>query len=266
VQLEQSRKEFAQRGFAVAAISYDPVPVLQDFSRRMKIGFPLLSDEGSRVIRAFGVLNTTVKAGALDDGVPYPGIFVVDSAAKVTGKYFEERYQERFTPATILSKQFGVTAGPPVERKTEQLKVTARLSQNTAHPGNRVSVVADIELPSKMHIYAPGVKGYRGVDLAIEKSTDVIVHQLTFPKPRILNLSAIKERVPVYERSVRLERDFTIAAATKTDTLNLKVSLEYQACDDKICYAPATLSFTFTLGVEALERQRVPANLQRKPQ
>src|SRR5215471_11618884 len=116
-------------------MSYDSRAVLQDFTNRMKIGFPLLSDEGSQVIRSFGILNTTVTPGALDDGVPYPGIFVIDASGKVTAKYFEEKYQERFAPATILSKEFGLTAGTRVEKRTDHLKVNAQVSQDRVRPG-----------------------------------------------------------------------------------------------------------------------------------
>lgn len=266
MQLEKSRIEFLKRGLGVAAISYDGQAVLQDFTNRMKIGFPLLSDEGSRVIRSFGILNTTVTPGALDDGVPYPGIFVIDSSGKITAKYFEEKYQERFAPATILSRQFGLLQGPGLEKRTDHLTVSAQLSLDKVRPGNRVSLVAHIELPAKMHIYAPGVRGYRSVDLVIENNPDIIVHETKYPRSRILNLKAIHERVPIYEGRLRLERDFTVSPGIKAGAVELKARLDYQACDDQICYVPASVPFAFSLPVEALERQRVPADLQRKPQ
>jgi AhpC/TSA family protein/cytochrome c biogenesis DsbD-like protein len=265
VQLEKSRNEFIKRGFGVAAISYDSRAVLQNFADRLKIGFPLLSDDGSQVIRSFGILNTTVKPGALDDGVPYPGIFVIDPSGKVTAKYFEEKYQERFTPATILSKQFGIPAGPAVEQKTDHLTVKAQLSQDKARPGNRISLVAQLDLPPKMHIYAPGVKGYRPVALVIEKTPEILVRDARYPKSRVLNLKAIRERVPVYEGRVRLERDFTVVPTIRAETIEINASLEYQACDDQICYAPTKVPLTFSIAIEPLERQRVPEILQRKP-
>ena len=59
----QSRFEELQ-GLGVVAISYDSEEVLADFSRRRAITFPLLSDDDSSVITAFGILNT-VAAEAL---------------------------------------------------------------------------------------------------------------------------------------------------------------------------------------------------------
>src|SRR5262245_41507320 len=231
----------------------------------MKIGFPLLSDEGSAVIRSFGILNTTVTPGALDDGVPYPGILIVDPSGKVTTKYFEEQYQERVTPDTILSKQFGLTQGARFERRTDHLKVTAQVSQEKVRPGNRLSLVANIELPPKMHIYAPGVRGYLPVALLIDQTSDLKVHEMKYPKPRVMNLKAIKERVPIYEGRIRIERDFTVLPTIKAEKLELKGTFEYQACDDRICYTPAKVPLAFSLEVEQLERQRVPEELRRKP-
>jgi AhpC/TSA family protein/cytochrome c biogenesis DsbD-like protein len=265
VQLERSRDQFVKKGLGVVAISYDSRQILQNFSNRMKIGFPLLSDEGSVVIRSFGILNTTVTRGVLDDGVPYPGIFIVDASGKVTAKYFEEKYQERFTPDTILSKEFGLTGGARFERRTDHLKLTAQVSQDQVRPGNRLSVVANIELPPKMHIYAPGVRGYLPVALLIDKSSDIAVHEMKYPKARIMNLKAIKERVPIYEGRIRIERDFTVSPSIKSERLELKGTLEYQACDDQICYAPMKVPLVFSLEVEQLERQRVPEELRRRP-
>ncbi len=265
MQLEKSRDRFIKQGYGVAAISYDSRAILQNFTDRMKIGFPLLSDERSAVIRAFGILNTTVTPGAVDDGVPYPGIYIIDPSGRIRAKYFETKYQERFTPDTILTKEFGVASGPVFQQQTDHLKILAQLSQDKARPGNRLTLTADLELPSRMHIYAPGVKGYRPVSLAIEGGPDVTVHEAEFPKSRIMELKAIKERVPIYEGRIRLSRDFTVSPSVKADRLELRMVLEYQACDDQICYAPVKVPFTFMVDVEQLERQRVPEDIRKKP-
>jgi len=265
VQLEKARDQFVKRGLGVAAISYDSPQILADFSKRMKVQFPLLSDEQSAVIRSFGIFNTTVKPGTRDFGIPHPGIFIVDSSGKVTAKYFEERYQERFTPETILSRQFGDVVGPKSEVNTPHLKVVTSVSQESLRPGNRVSVIADIELPKNMHIYAPGVRGYSPVDLRIEQKPELTIHEMSYPQPRMMNLEVIKERVPVYETRDRIRRDFTLLPTARLNQLELAGSLEYQACDDQICYVPASVPFTFVIQVEPHDRQRVPEQIQKKP-
>jgi Peroxiredoxin len=80
----------------LAAISYDPVATLADFSARRGITFPLLSDPGSDTITRYGILNTTVDAKNALYGYPFPGTFIVDRQGVVTSRYFEEAYQERY--------------------------------------------------------------------------------------------------------------------------------------------------------------------------
>ncbi len=86
----------------LAAISYDPVSVLADFSARRGITFPMLSDPGSETIKRYGILNTTVDAKNALYGYPFPGTFIVDGKGVVTSRFFEDAYQERDTISSIL--------------------------------------------------------------------------------------------------------------------------------------------------------------------
>ena len=58
MELQDRVEELRAQGIGVAAISYDSEQVLADFSQRRGITFPLLSDDDSRVITEYGLLNT----------------------------------------------------------------------------------------------------------------------------------------------------------------------------------------------------------------
>ena len=45
-------------------------------------------------------------------------------------------------------------------------------------------------------------------------------------------------------------------AMAELDALTLSGSLDYQACDDAICYPPASVPLSFTLELERLDYQR----------
>ena len=47
-------------------------------------------------------------------------------------------------------------------------------------------------------------------------------------------------------------------------TFSIEGVLRYQACDDRLCYVPQELPLKWTFQLETLDRQRVPAGLQRK--
>jgi hypothetical protein len=61
-------------------------------------------------------------------------------------------------------------------------------------------------------VYAPGVQGYKPMVLDLESSEDAEFMPAIYPKPKILYLPAIKERVPVFEGKFRIAGDAKIAA------------------------------------------------------
>lgn len=80
--------------------------VLKTFADKSGISFPLLSDEGSTTIDAFGIRNTQMdgkKFGPNDlTGVPHPGTYLVDNKGVVKAKLFLEKYEERHTIDALI--------------------------------------------------------------------------------------------------------------------------------------------------------------------
>ena len=95
----------AKSGIGLAAVSYDAVPILADFSKRRGITFPLLSDPGSATIKRYGILNTTVpETNQQSYGIPFPGTFMLNTQGVVTSRFFEQAYQERSTVGSIMAR------------------------------------------------------------------------------------------------------------------------------------------------------------------
>lgn len=87
MQLQQDLEAIQAAGIQVVGISYDSPDVLSEFAKEKKIGFPLLSDEESKVIEAYHVLNDKVRFERAK-GVPHPGTFVIGPDGKVKAKLF----------------------------------------------------------------------------------------------------------------------------------------------------------------------------------
>ena len=83
------------------AISYDSVEVLAKFAEKRKITFPLLSDAGSKTIKAYGLLNKEAK-GAKIEGIPYPGTMVLDQKGVIRAKLFLDGYKERHATEELI--------------------------------------------------------------------------------------------------------------------------------------------------------------------
>jgi len=273
VELQSNLEKVRAQGLGVAAISYDSVAVLKSFTERRGITFPLLSDPESKNIRDFGILNDQVQEGSTQYGIPYPGTYLVDRDGRVTAKYFEDDFTQRYTSGDILVSRFGERAGAAqTSAEGKHLRVSASASNARVRSGQRISLVLEVELPPRMHVYAPGVSSdYIPVEWSMKESPAIIVRPAAYPAARMLRLEAIGETVPVYQGAFRLVRDVTPArdAALRPlldadGKLTIEGALRYQACDDKVCYPPETVPVRWTLQVEAHDRERAPAELQRK--
>lgn len=266
MELQGRADELRAAGLGLAAISYDPVETLKAFADRHAITFPLLSDAGSEIIRRYGILNTTVKPGARDDGVPFPGTFVLDASGRVVRRFFEMAYQYRNTAASIALELESTGFTPQSAGSLDHDYLAARLgsSDSVVAPGTRFSLVLDIQPKPGLHVYAPGTHEYQVVRLALDDQPIFVAHDVVYPPAEEYYFAPLDERVPVYQKPFRLVRDVTLLVtpetrelASKPDaTLTITGTLDYQACDDEICYPPQSVPVKWTIGLKGLEPSR----------
>ena len=290
MELQGRLEELRAQGLGVAAISYDSQEVLADFSRRLGITFPLLSDDDSSVITEFGILNTVAAEGLgpkrdnpnvvadvakyvsvfgasrLIVGTPFPGTFMLDAAGRVTARFFEEFYRERNTTASVMLRLgAGLSPIAAINGATAHLKLTAYPSNPTVSAGTRFSVAVEVEPNRDIHVYAPGAEamGYRVIKLTLAPSPHVRFKPVEFPASQIYHFEPLDERVPVYQEPFTLLQEVVVeatpqaeAALEELDALTLTGTLDYQACDDQVCFNPVSVPLSFTLDLESHDTQR----------
>jgi hypothetical protein len=100
---------------------------------------------------------------------------------------------------------FGLKLGGETEVSVAGTKIPTRYLDITTFPGNpavapgdRFSVVLDIQPRPNMHVYAPGAKGYQVISLSIEPNPLVRVLLLEYPVSETYFFKALDERVPVF--------------------------------------------------------------------
>jgi peroxiredoxin len=273
VQLQNARERFESQGIKLAAISYDSPEILKDFANRHKIGFSLLADPRSKIIRSFNVLNA--EATGIEKGMAHPGFFYIDKSSVIREKYFEAKYTDRFTPNNVIGKllpELAEEVGQHLE--APHLRLTLAQSDRTAVPGSRVSLIAEVELPPDVHVYSPEVKGYKPIQLALQASPKIELTSLTYPNSKVLYLEAIQEHVPVFEGKFRITQDVTVTPSRTRDiirsvvsagrTISITGELKYQACDKTVCYPPTSVPVMWRLQVLPLDLKRSPEGIRHK--
>lgn len=272
MELEESRPALEKTGRRLVGISYDTVSILASFGARRKIGFPLLSDEGSVLIQRLGLLNEKQPRDSVKYGVPHPGTFVLDKNGRVIAKSFEEDPKERETLGAILSSALDVGSGlVETTHQTGHLSATTSASNAVVRPYQVMRLRLDVRLRRGMHVYAPGVTGYKAIGWEMEESPAFTTRRRFFPPSKQLHLRAIDETLQVYDHdfSVQMEVAFpgheAIAGSLSPDgQLRLAGTVNYQACDEKTCYLPVKLPVSWTFRYENLDEPRVPEAIRHK--
>jgi hypothetical protein len=262
-------------------ISYDPQQVLADFSQRQGITYPLLSDVGSATIKSYGILNTVIEEAlgpngkdpaVLADlqryvtvtqaserfrGIPFPGTFMLDRQGRVTARFFEDYYWERNTVSNIMLR-VGAARTPvdAIRASTEHVDLTAYASDPYASLGTRFSIAVDVKPKKDMHVYGPGATGYRVITLNIAPQAHVRMMPVRYPATETYYFKPLNERVPVYQKPFTLMMDVVPEATAEArkalagrNELVIEGTLDYQACDDRICYNPVSLPLSWKVAL-----------------
>lgn len=154
-------------------------------------------------------------------------------------------------PSTLFSKSAAV-----VERETAHLTLRASLSRETVRPGGRISIAVDVTPKPGMHVYAPGSQ-YRAVALVLKKHPLLDAGDPAYPEPALYLFEPLNEAVLVYSEPFRLAVDVTAgrtpeqrAKLRRLKTLTIAGAIEYQACDDRVCYLPASIPVSWSLRIQ----------------
>ena len=158
--------------------------------------------------------------------------------------------------SVLVSVGLSAQAGAPMRSDTMHLTVNTSISNATVAPGDKVSVTFDITPKRGMHVYAPGKHDYQVIAVKIDPQPWLKVAPTNYPPSEIYDFKELNEKVETYGKPFKLVQDVTIlntAAAKKALSaapVKLSGKLEYQACDDKVCYAPSKIPVTFELSVK----------------
>ena len=136
------------------------------------------------------------------------------------------------------------------------LTVISSLSETTAVPGKKLSIAFEVTPKKNMHVYAPGKHDYQVIAVKIDPQPWLKAQPTSYPPSEIYHFKELDEKVEAYSKPFKIVQDVTVLdtpAARKQlasgTALKLTARLEYQACDDKVCYAPARIPVSFALTV-----------------
>jgi peroxiredoxin len=264
VELQRVREELERAGYVVFAVTYDAQTELKAFAEKHAIDYPLLSDEGSRVIRELGILDEDLEAHharfgvttrAEQHGVAYPMTFVLDNSGRVERKIAEEHYRSRYGGHWLLEELTGVRAvatelraeAPTASAGIASARASLDSSQYFAY--QRLGLHLELTIGHGWHVYGPVVPpGYTG--LQIEAKSDpagVTLGTPRWPPTRPFRVEGLDEQFTVYEGTLEITVPVDFNINRGSGPVRLDIVLRFQACSETECLAPASLALTLTV-------------------
>ena len=260
-------------GVALFAISYDSVEILRAFAEKHGITFPLLSDEGSHVIRQLALLNERVQedhahygiaANPRHVGLPYPGVFVLDERGVITQKRFHESYRERDTGAGLAAQTLGrlevVNAGE-VTRDDAAIRVRAWLDSPTYAFFQRLHLNVEVSVAPGFHVYGhPVPAGFVPLSVQVAPIDGVEIGAAEWPVPHPFKVDGLDEKFWVHEGTVRSSIPLTFSGSPGAGDHVIQVTVSYQACRDAECLMPTLISLPLPVKEVALVGRELPGS------
>ncbi len=263
VQLQQVLPAFEAAGYAIFAISYDRPADLGGFAERHGITYPLLSDEGSRVIRELGVLDRDLEAhhaafgGSTKPeqlGVAYPMTFILDASGRVERKLVEENYRLREGGRLLLAQLTGPEPAQPRDTvegrgREQHLAVRAWIDSPTYFAYQRLGLGVELTIPAGWHTYGPvALAGYQPLEITItSEPSGARVGAFPWPPTSTFRVAGIAEAFAAYEGSIRVAIPVELVIPRGTGDIRLAVEVRSQACSATECLPPSSVVTTLTI-------------------
>lgn len=153
---------------------------------------------------------------------------------------------------TLLAAWASVQAasGTTFTASNPQVSIRAIAEPATARPNADITIAFEITPAAKVHVYAPGAD-YQVVAIKLEPQPGLKARDVVYPPSEMYLFAPLQELVPVYSKPFTLKQVVTPSAAAikGKEALMLSGRLDYQACDDRVCFKPVSIPFRFELKV-----------------
>jgi hypothetical protein len=110
--------------------------------------------------------------------------------------------------------------------------------------GETVTLQLDVTPKPKIHVYGPGAKDFLQPALKIMPAAGLAVGKTVYPPPELVLDPILEERIPMYTKTFRVVQPVTMKPGAVS---RISGVLSYQACDDTMCYAPASATVEWVL-------------------
>ena len=151
----------------------------------------------------------------------------------------------------------GAARGDDVRVRTEWV-----FAADAAHPGDILHLALQVGMENNFHVQAHEVSddSTMPTTLTVTAPSGIRVREIVYPKPVKFRVQGFDESLEVFEHEFGIGVALEVGAEVKPGTYSMTAALEYQACNDKICVAPAAAELRAEIKIVAADVAIVPSN------
>lgn len=153
-----------------------------------------------------------------------------------------------FFASVFLCFLAGYSAGqinPP------KLQVKPLLASDAAHPGSIIKAAVVVRVEPGFHIndHKPSLEYLIPTEMTFDPLTQVRVEKEVYPKGQPKKFKFADTPLSVYEGTFLVGVLLRAAPSTPPGAYALKGKFKYQACNEEVCFPPASVPLEFTVKV-----------------
>ena len=144
----------------------------------------------------------------------------------------------------------GVSTSAQFRQPTAEL--TPTVEEQAIQPGRTVTLVLRVELPENIHVQSDEPRDPLVIPtlLTFTLPEGVTLEEVTYPASTDFLLAGQKEPLAVFEHEFTIAVRLALDADVSPGEIVVPGSLLYQACDDRVCFAPKTAAVEWHIQVE----------------
>ena len=226
--------------------------MLREFAATRGISFPLLSDQGSRIITELGLLDRDLAAhhSAFNmptqdhqSGVAYPAVFVLDEAGRVMQKRIQKHYRAREGSVKLFEDALGIAAATQGETRSAtslRVRISAFADSDGYVRWQKTQMHLSLDVEPGWHVYGrPIPAGYIPLAVEIEPQEGLEVGEPVYPSTHPFELEGLEEQFYVYEGHVRVTVPIAINVPAGRGEVTVRVKVRHQVCTEIECMPPS---------------------------
>ena len=144
-------------------------------------------------------------------------------------------------------------AGSAAAQGRPKADVVPFVAADRVVPGTVTRLALEVSLPEGLHVQSdqPRDASLIPTVLSVEAPPGVTVRGIFYPHPTDFVQQGQAQPLAVFEHVFVTGAEIELAASVPAGELVIPGRLRYQACDDKVCFAPLTAPFEWRLRVDA---------------